>query len=170
MSAGGFPFVMELQQKPNWCWAGTAVSVKKYYESTSGWLQCLMVDDQLQRGCCEQPSACDEDGFLGAALDAAECLERIVSAPVALQPTVATEINALRPVVAAIIWEGGGRHAVVINAYTDEIISGFPGIVFHEKWVQVQDSEYGPSFVPYDTLRTSYHGSGTWTTTFFTKR
>ncbi|MDX2649743.1 papain-like cysteine protease family protein [Streptomyces sp. PA03-1a] len=168
-SAGGFPFIMEFQQKNHWCWAAATVSITRYYEPTTGWLQCLIADDQLQRGCCENPSACDEDWNFDKALDAVEHLKRWEAGSKPLKPDVAAEITSARPVAVGIHWAGGGDHVVVINGYTDDIIGPFPGMMLHEQWVQVQDPAYGPSFIQYDTLRTAYHGSGTWTDTYYTR-
>ncbi len=168
-SASGFPFVMQGQDQINWCWAATAVSIAVYYDSASPWLQCTLADAEFGRTtCCDDGSTagCDRPWYLNLALTRVGHFARAEPGPEPLQPTLATEIEARRPVATKIDWSEGGGHFPVITGYTDFVV-GEPPV--REKYLAIQDPAYGQSFVPYDSFRTAYQGSGTWTYTFFTR-
>jgi hypothetical protein len=41
------PFTVHHQEQTNWCWAAVATSTAGFYESTSRWTQCEMVNAEL---------------------------------------------------------------------------------------------------------------------------
>lgn len=166
-----FPFVMESQQMKHWCWTATAVSIEKYYDPNSGWLQCLLVDDQLHTGtCCDAPTIekCDKDWRLDWALNSLDHLKQVVGGE---SPTLRDEINAFRPVAMRIEWNGGGAHFVVIHGYADIHLPEWPFLL---TYLNVQDSYWGPSIVHHRTFDVAefpanYHGGGSWTHSFLTR-
>ncbi|MFI8519616.1 papain-like cysteine protease family protein [Streptomyces sp. NPDC085481] len=168
-SAGGFVFAMQRQQQSQWCWAATSVSVDAFYNPASGWIQCLLVDDIFgTTTCCANGStaACNRPWYLNLGLAHVGRFARGEAGPAPVNPTVAREIDARRPVAAKIDWSGGGGHFPVITGYSDLIV-GEPPIF--EQYLTVEDPAYGFSAVSYDSFRTRYQGSGTWTFTFFTR-
>ena len=69
------------------------------------------------------------------------------------------ETDAGRPLGVRVAWSGGGAHFLAIIGYLEDV----------QNYVSVDDPIYGKSDVSYDTLRTSYQGSGTWTHSYYTK-
>jgi hypothetical protein len=42
---GGYPFMMQTQLQDNWCWAAVATSASLHYNSSSGWTQCRVANN-----------------------------------------------------------------------------------------------------------------------------
>jgi hypothetical protein len=53
----------------------------------------------------------------------------------------------------------------VISGYADVVVSLNPFVL--ERYLYIQDSAYGQSFIPYNTFRTAYQGVGQWTFTYY---
>ena len=95
--------------------------------------------------------------MLGTALTTVGHFDRQTSAQESLQ-TLENELVAGRPLCIRVGWSGGGGHFVVASGVEDD---GF---------VWVSDPGGGTTaLVDYDTLRTNYRGSGTWTHSYFTE-
>jgi hypothetical protein len=153
-------FQMQIQQQTNWCWAAVATSVALYYDPSSTWTQCAVANGQLGRtDCCGTGAsgACNVYGFLDDALTRVSHFDR--SDGVAAFQSVDDEIDTGRPVGLRVAWSGGGAHFLAIIGYLEDV----------QNYVAVDDPIYGKSDVTYDTLKTGYQGSGSWTHTFYTK-
>ncbi|WP_083802276.1 IS630 family transposase [Micromonospora sp. ATCC 39149] len=154
-------FLMQYQQQTNWCWSATATSVSLFYNPTSGWYQCYLANAELgQSTCCSDGSAprCNQPWYLDRALNRVGNLDHWQVGALTMT-AIRSEIDAGRPVGARIAWSGGGAHFVVISGYLD----------YGTIYLAIQDPWYGPSFPSYDTFRTAYQGTGTWTHTYFTR-
>lgn len=153
-------FPIQAQQQSQWCWAGVAASVSRYYVPSTTWTQCLIANQQWGRtDCCGAGAtgACNNPSVLGTALTTVGHFDRQTSAQESLQ-TLENELVAGRPLCIRVGWSGGGGHFVVASGVEDD---GF---------VWVSDPGGGTTaLVDYDTLRTNYRGSGTWTHSYFTE-
>lgn len=153
-------FTMEHQQQTNWCWAATSVSVARYYDPTTLWTQCQVANDQLSRtDCCGTGASgpCNVYGFLGAALTTVGHFDHSTGSA-STQATIRTEVDAGRPLGMRTAWSGGGAHFLCVIGYRGG------------RWnlVAVDDPIYGKSTMAYNTLKTAYQGTGSWTHSYFT--
>jgi hypothetical protein len=73
--------------------------------------------------------------------------------------SVDNEIDAARPLGIRVAWSGGGAHFLAVIGYLED----------SQNYVAVDDPIYGKSDLTYDTLTTSYHGSGSWTHSYYTR-
>lgn len=156
-------FTMQHQTQTNWCWAAVSTSVNKFYHPSSTWTQCKVVNAELgQSTCCNNggTSACNQPWYLNNALQRVGDLKSWQAGSVAYS-TVVAEVNGSRPLGVRIGWSGGGGHFVVLYAY--QTVGGT------QQWVTVGDPWYGDSTLLYNTFRTAYQGSGSWTHTYFTQ-
>jgi len=154
-------FQMQHQQQTNWCWAAVSTSVALYYDPLSNWTQCTVANGELGRSdCCGTgaSTSCNVYGYLDSALSRVGHLDHMDGSVAGFQ-AVDDEIDAGRPVGIRVAWSGGGAHFLAIIGYLEDV----------QNYVAVDDPIYGKSDVSYDTLRTSYQGSGTWTHSYYTK-
>lgn len=153
-------FPIQRQQQSQWCWAGVSASVSRYYVPATPWTQCRIADVQSGRNdCCGSGAAgpCNNPSTLGTALTTVGHFDRQTSVQESLQ-TLENELVASRPLCIRVGWAGGGGHFIVASGTEDD---GF---------VWVSDPGGGTTtLVAYDTLRTAYSGSGTWTHSYFTR-
>ena len=152
-------FAMQKQEQGNWCWAATSVSVARFYGNTT-WTQCAMANAELSRtDCCGSGAAgaCNVYGTLDTSLNRTGHFVSI-NGGTATFDQVEQQMVANRPLGIRIAWSGGGAHFVAATGTEDD------GSVW------VSDCGSGTvSLVAYDTLRTTYNGSGSWTHTYYTK-
>jgi Papain-like cysteine protease AvrRpt2 len=154
-------FQMQHQQQTNWCWAAVSTSVALYYDASSTWTQCTVANGELGRtDCCGSAAStsCNVYGYLNTALSRVGHLDHMDGSAAAFQ-SVDVEIDPGRPVGIRVAWAGGGAHFLAIIGYLEDV----------ENYVAVDDPIYGKSDLTYDTLRTNYQGSGTWTHTYYTQ-
>lgn len=154
-------FQMQHQQQTNWCWAAVSTSVALYDDPSSSWTQCTVANGELSRtDCCGVggSTSCNVYGYLNTALSRVGHLDHMDTTVAAFQ-SVDSEIDAGRPLGIRVAWSGGGAHFLAIIGYLEDV----------QNYVAVDDPIYGKSDVSYDTLKTSYQGSGTWTHTYYTK-
>ncbi len=144
------------QEQKQWCWAGCANMVLRYYDNTAvrqcdfaNWLFGLS-------GCCDTPSStlCDRPCQVR---DVSRVYKNwsIRSSTIKGTVTFATlqsEINDGRPVEVAYDWNGGGGHAAIVTGYGTNNTGPF---------VRVNDPAYGSGGIYYTDLLTAY-GWGTW--------
>jgi hypothetical protein len=153
------PFNMQPQQQSNWCWAAVSTSVAEYFDSGSGWTQCLVANGELGRSdCCGTGAGgpCNVYGFLDTSLSRVGHFDKITSGT-ATRAQVSGEITEGRPVGVRTAWSGGGAHFLAI-------IGTLPN-----NFYAVDDSIYGKSDVSEATFKTAYQGSGSWTHTYYTR-
>ena len=155
------PFTMQRQTQSNWCWAANATSVSIFYTPSSGWTQCKVANAcQNKTTCCSNPSGCNQYGYLNLALEKTHNFNRMIGGTIPFSQ-IQSEINAGRPIGTRTAWRGGGAHFLCIIGYA--VISGI-------NYVYLDDPIYGPSCVTLSSFINNYRGSGTWTTTYLTKR
>ncbi len=99
---------------------------------------------------------CNHTGDIGKALTQTGNLNRETASVVNISDLL-NELSAGRPVCINIDWSGGGSHYIAATGVE------LPDTVI------VEDPIYGPSALPYQTLANSYHGTGSWTDSFYTK-
>ena len=152
-------FVMQRQTQGNWCWAATSVSIANYY-GTTGWTQCSMANAELGRSdCCGGGASgpCNVYGTLNTSINRTGHFVSM-SGGTATYAQVEAQMLANRPLGIRVAWSGGGAHFICATGTEDD------GSVW------VSDCGSGiTSLVAYDTLRTAYNGSGSWTHTYYTK-
>lgn len=159
-------FFMQYQQRTNWCWAATGVSVRVYYQPASPLTQCVLVCATLGRNdCCNnlQVAAhpCNVTGDLGAVLQTLAHLQATVARPATLAE-IAVQIAALRPLALRVGWVNGGGHAMACTGY----FLALNGLYY----LQIQDPWFGTSLVPLVIFPALYWGrAGVWTHTYFTR-
>lgn len=166
MAGDVFPFSMHQQEQTQWCWAATSVSVSHFYNVASPWIQCILVDDEFgSTNCCEDGStpACNRPWYVNLGLHRVGHSGQVEAG---IASALASEIAARRPVVAKIVWDGGGGHFPLVNGYADIVVSLSPFVL--ERYLYIQDPYYGPSFMPFHSFHRAYQGSGRWTFTFYT--
>jgi hypothetical protein len=97
-------------------------------------------------------------GYLDKALGVVSCFDHWDGNVAAFQ-VVDDEVDAGRPVGVRVSWSGGGAHFLAIIGYLEDV----------QNYVAVDDPIYGKSDARYDTMKSGYHGTGTWTDTYYTK-
>ena len=152
-------FAMQKQSQGNWCWAATSVSIARFYGNTT-WTQCAMANAELSRtDCCGTGAAgaCNVYGTLDTSLNRTGHFVSISGGTVTFD-VVEQQMLANRPIGIRIAWGGGGAHFVAATGTEDD------GSVW------VSDCGSGTvSLVVYNTLKTAYNGTGSWTHTYLTK-
>lgn len=161
-------FRIQRQPQSQWCWAACSVSVRRYYRPASTLTQCQLVNSRRGRNdCCTNgsSSACNRPDDTRGVLDSLGHLNTRTNSSVSYQD-LRHQSNAGRPTFLRIRWSGGGSHAVLATGVED----GNFVIVCDPGRSSAADPNLGTtSVVAYNTLRTAYNGSGSWTATGTTK-
>jgi hypothetical protein len=153
----GLAFQMMKQEQTNWCWAGCSTGVSHFYNEASTWSQCSVANAQLgQTTCCSAPGPCNVPWYLNTALQQVGNFDHMTSTT---EPdsTITSQAQLGQPLGIRIAWSGGGAHFIMA-------VGGGPN-----NMVTIKDPWYGASYIPYNTLTSSYQGSGSWTHSYFTK-
>jgi hypothetical protein len=155
-------FQGEKQKETNWCWAAVSASVSKFFNSSTRWTQCKIVNAELEMDdCCESGGSdnCNRSWYLDLALTRTGNLRTWERGAKDLDEVI-KEVKADKPLCARIGWEGGGGHALTIYGGNKDL-----------DMVAVDDPWYGSSDVTLTALeKGQYQGSGTWTDTYRTKK
>jgi hypothetical protein len=151
---------MQHQQQSNWCWSAVSVSTSLFYNSSSTWTQCSLANQQLgQSTCCQNgnTAACNKAWYLDKALSETGNLDGWQSGTV---PQAILEGDLVKTCLVGVrvAWSGGGAHFIIVD-----------GAATSNSTVHVEDPIYGSSDISYNTLVSSYQGTGSWTHTYFTK-
>jgi len=157
-------FTMRHQEQTQWCWSATATSVAHYYNAASTWTQCSLVNAELGRGdCCTSPSSnnCNQPWTLNTVLTRVGHLASFAAGATSFAD-VQVELDNGRPLGVRIGWSGGGGHFNVIACYTSNVL-------LRLRSVHVEDPWYGSSVWDYDSFRTAYQGTGSWTHSYKTE-
>ncbi|MGH6894142.1 MAG: papain-like cysteine protease family protein [Dongiaceae bacterium] len=157
-------FAMQHQEQTQWCWSATATSVAHYYNSASAWTQCSLVNAEFGRSdCCASPASanCNKPWYLDNVLTRVGHLAGFANGSTSFA-NVRAELDNGRPLGVRIGWSGGGGHFNILACYTVNPLFGLQS-------VQVEDPWYGTSVWDYDTFRTAYQGTGSWTHTYRTQ-
>ena len=158
------------QQETNWCWAATTVSISLFYNASSAWTQCSLVNKYSNlTTCCQDGSstACNHGGWPDISLPitgnyaSMSGIDQAGSSDKPSFETILSEITAGHPVSIAIWWTGGGGHNPAVDGY-DNTDTEAPII-------DVQDPWYGSSTQDFNSFPGSYNGGATWGSSYFTK-
>lgn len=151
---------MQQQLEDEWCWAAVSTSLALFFQPSSPWTQCEVVNAELgQTTCCQDggSSLCNQPWDLTKALQ----LVRHWLDDFEEEPSVsgiAEQLTMRRPVCLCINWTGGGGHFVSVD-----------GIDEKAGQLHIADPLFGPSYVAYDGFPASYQGGGIWGWTYLTK-
>lgn len=151
----------QIQQQTQWCWAAVSASVATFYNSSTTWIQCSIVNAELaQTTCCANggSSACNKPWYLNMALQRVGHLDTWRSGTTTFAD-VRSEIDTGRPLCVRIGWSGGGGHFVAIDGYLNDAA----------EHVAVEDPWTGASDLTYSTLVSGYSGTGSWTHSYETQ-
>jgi len=148
-------FVMQRQERDQWCWAAVAVSIATFYDRATRWSsQCAVANSHLQRtDCCGGTSLCNEANFVEYVLQTIGLYKHWHNGTKSFDD-VCAQIDAGNPVVCRIAWHGGGGHFVVITGYDRG-----------NETVVVDDPLFNRSTLAYDVLCNAYLGMGRWADT-----
>jgi hypothetical protein len=150
------PFIMQRQEQTQWCWAATSISVSRYFNSSSRWTQCTMVNQSFNMtDCCVNGSSpgCNQPWFLDEALRISRNFHDIEPRRAGLPETTA-EIDADRPLCLRIGWNTGGGHFVAIYGYSGTMIN-------------IGDPWWGNSAIDFNNFPEQYQTGGNWTHTYW---
>lgn len=152
-------FAMQTQQQSNWCWSAVATSTSLFYNASSAWTQCAVVNDELgQTTCCADGSttACNQAWFLERALTRTNNLNDWQAGSLSAS-AIRSQLVAGRPLGVRIGWSGGGGHFVIVHG------------IDASSTVTVSDSIYGTSTMSLSAFKTKYQGTGSWTHSYLTR-
>jgi hypothetical protein len=141
------------------------VSITKFYEPSTGWTQCKLVNRAFgQTTCCAagSSSVCDKPWYGDHALTITGHLASVIPRSLSLAE-VKTEILGGRPISIAIYWippSTGGHNPV---------IDGFDLSTPSAPTIDVEDPWWGLSVCDFNTFPTTYQGGATWGYSFLTK-
>ena len=153
------PEFMEHQQQTNWCWAACGASVGNFFYSGSPFSQCGVANAcQGKTTCCSNPAGCNQYGYLDKALRAAKSFDSMRGGTATLAE-VGTRLSRSQPVGTRVAWNGGGAHFMMITGYLES-----------PQLITIQDPWYGTSGIAWSAYPASYHGGGSWTHTYFTRK
>ena len=165
--AGSDPVDVVLDFEPlaqtygNWCWAACSTAIARFYNANTTWTQCLVANDQKGvSNCCTSAGANSPCNTYGSLSDALKTVNHYSShnGGITSFADVEAQMLAGRPLGIRVAWSGGGAHFISATGTEDD------------ECVWIADSGGGTmSMVDYDTLKTAYNGSGSWTHSYFTK-
>lgn len=147
-------FVMQNQQQWNWCWAAVAASVSAFFNPSTTWTQCGIVNAELGRNDCCPPGSnpvCDVVWWLDRALTRTGNFVSMSAGAGSMQD-ITQEIDNNRPLCVRIGWSGGGGHFLAIDGYNKNL-----------GMIAVDDPASGASDINLTVFQTAYQGSGSWT-------
>lgn len=160
------PFTIEKQTQTQWCWAAVSVSIARFYQASTAWTQCSLVN--AERGlsdCCGASGAgepCNEPYYLDLSLERTgnlrDYLDRAFDGS-----EVRAELRGKAPLGCRIAWDAVNGHFVVLDGFAD--VDG----VLH---VDVEDPDplYASSTYTFDSFVGSYRETGFWSHSYPTKR
>jgi hypothetical protein len=149
-------FVIERQQRSNWCWAAVTASLAAFFGTIPRRSQCEIAQAALmptlpQVNCCgaDAGGACNIpwhlDGPLGAIGLLRERLDEVLPYD-AVRDEIAREL----PPACRVAWQGGGAHFMVIAGWSVDQAGG-------TRYVQLHDPGNGAETdVVYDDLVVGY--------------
>jgi hypothetical protein len=152
---------MQHQEESEWCWAATSVSIADYYQHSSPWVQCSLVNRALGlTTCCKDGSdgGCNVPWYLDRALAIVGHLAKVTGGKPSFS-VITEQIGLRRPLGVRIGWFGGGGHFPAVTGYDPR------GQV-----LTIDDPLFGRTWaVPYDAFPAKYQTGGTWTTSYETQ-
>lgn len=161
---------VERQQRSKWCWAAVANSVSHFYDPSSTWSQCKIVDAELgQATCCTDgaSAACNKTWYLDRALTRVGCLGAKTIGPLTFAE-VQAQLGAGHPPCARQGWGGGSGHFVAIVCWFDGTPLSEITAAGAAQRIKISDPWYGDSVVDYASFVAGHHGAGAWTHSYTT--
>jgi hypothetical protein len=155
-------FDVDSQEQTHWCWAAVAVSVARHFDSATPWLQCALVNAELQQtSCCEEGGSpsCNVDGYLDLALKRVAHFRAMRTGVIDFSEAL-SEIGASRPRCARIVWTEGGGHFVVVLGVRQ---------TGDNRVLRIGDPWHGTVEEGWTEPPTPYLGDGSWTHKYFTQ-
>ncbi len=150
---------MQQQTQSNWCWAANGASVGNFYWGNGTYTQCGIANAcQSKTTCCSNPSGCNQYGYLDQALQAARSFDSMAGGTASFA-VLQGRVDVGQPVGTRVAWNGGGAHFMMVTGYNN-----------NGNTIVIQDPWYGTSTVAYASYPSSYHGGGSWTHTYYTKK
>lgn len=162
---------VDAQQQTQWCWAAVSNSVSHFYDASSTWSQCTVVNAELgQTTCCTNGSsaACNQSWYLDRALTRVGRLQSWGAGTLTFA-TIKSLINGGQPPCARQGWSGGGGHFMGIACYFEGLIGALSGGSTTAQRLRITDPWYGDSVVDYTVFVSGYQGTGTWTHSYRTQ-
>jgi hypothetical protein len=164
--------IVSLQSQTQWCWAAVSASVARFYDSTSTWTQCNIVNAELGlTTCCSNGStaSCNTPWYLDRSLTRVGCLDSVVNGVLSFTDIRAAIQNG-RPPCARQGWSGGGGHVVAVVCYFAASKSSVSSARrTNGPNVRISDPFSGNVTLPYTTFVSGYQGAGTWTHSYRTR-
>jgi Peptidase_C39 like family len=156
-------FEIQHQLQENWCWAAVTSSVARFFDASSPWKQCAIVNELLGQPslCCGANGSgmnCNKPWYLDKALERLNNLNSFGSGAGTLAQLQA-EIDSGRPIGVRIGWNAFSGHFVVIDGYSAN----------DNGYVNVRDPWFGDSTCEYQEFVERYRGTGAWTHSYWTK-
>lgn len=156
-------FVMSHQQQQNWCWAAVALTVTRYYNTTSTWIsQCQIASSGLGFMCCpygRNCQDCDTPWRLDLALGVTNNFNTWAPGQASISQIV-VEIDGGKPLGVRIGWSNGTGHFCCITGYW--MCDG-------ETMLHIEDPECGWWHISYTDFCSQHQGDGIWTDSYWTK-
>ena len=153
------PFVMQAQLQDEWCWAATSCSISHFYDGSSAFSQCIIVNNLLGESvCCTDGSSaeCDKPWYLNRALTLTGNLVTAQQTFIAMAALQA-ELAAGHVVGVFVGWRGGGGHFLALSA-----------VDVPASRVLVGDPLNGTSDYDLTAFTNNYRGAGEWNGTYMT--
>lgn len=164
------------QQNSNWCWAASSEMLVQFFRPGVDARQCDMANARFGRtDCCDSPTpdSCNQGGFFTMVPGQAGGSYGLTGQYGMLtREQMMAQIDAGKPMGAALYWSGGGGHAVVVNGYFDYISRDYyvyvqdpwpPNQGTGNRWVKwehfVADTVYEDGYAPH-TLGGFVHDIG----------
>jgi hypothetical protein len=154
----------EPQGTLEWCWAACTVMVLRHCgngtaqqgDVVNRFLGLTTCNLSPPDDACNQPAPIDQISAIYVSWGRNSVFVDGSVAFEGAQPSLATEMNAQRPVEIGFSYNGGGGHVALANGYSRDSVGPM---------VYVNDPIYGPGFVYYVNLAQAY-GLGSWTWTW----
>ena len=154
---------MQVQEHSNWCWTAQGTSIGLFF-GTGSWTQCDTATNCLSGvHCCSHPGPCNVYGFVHKSLTYTKSFNARGTAPLP-GANVISQIQLGNPVVMRCAWTLGGAHFIAISGYSH------PASDPSQITITIKDSIYGERTMLLSDFPFHYHGGGTWTHTYLTKK
>ncbi len=174
-------FDTERQEQTNWCWAAVTLAVSRYYAKQGGGearpqtalpqTQAEIVNTTFDEfgeshpDCCKDGSAapCNRPYYVYKSLAMVHHYEDKHKGHPGYD-AAKDEIDADRPLIALVKWNGGGAHFLTVRGY-----DASPSEDTQDALLHLGDPWYGESMVSFGSFPTAYQAGGSWTYAYRTR-
>lgn len=150
------------QEQSNWCWDADSKCILEYYGTVVQ--QCDIATYAIGGNCCSSPSSCNQTNVFQGSKGVIGVLSKFGKiASTRIQSTIPmsqilSELQANRPFILGIMWNGGGGHVVVGCGYNQSTSS----ITFMDSW---QNNGMTTKKYSSGSTMSTNSGTGTWAET-----